>query len=262
MDALDASSKNGSTAWEAQQALLQAALRRDEFELYLQPIVALEHPQDWHIAEVLIRLRQEEKALLPPGEFLPAFELFGMLPQLDCWVLRKVVQRCKTSAARFSINVSGQTLEHEGFLRLLADLGAPRERLLFEVEESDILLRPQAAQRFCDAVHACGAAVVIDGFGRRGLAFSPFAGLRPNFVKVDGSLTRPLARDPSCAERLKVVRRLAEGLGVELIAESVESEDVLLELDSLGVRYVQGYGVCPPQPIDALLAREPQLAAA
>lgn len=258
---MQARNANGN-AWEAQQARLLAALRRDEFELYLQPIVALERPNDWHMAEVLIRLRQEEKALLPPGDFLPAFELFGMLPQLDAWVLRKAVQFQAKSAARFSINVSAQTLEHDDLPRLLADLDARRGALLFEIEESDIVLHPQAAQRFSDAVRASGAAIVVDGFGRRALSFGAFAGLHPDFVKIDGALTRRLAADDSCVARIQTIRRLADALGVRLIAECVETEDVLLELDSLGITHVQGYGVCRPQPIEELLAREPQLAAA
>lgn len=257
---MDAQDSNGNP-WEAQRARLAAALRHDEFELYLQPIVALEQPTDWHMAEVLIRLRQEEKALLPPGDFLPAFEHFGMLPQLDAWVLRKAVQFQAKSAARFSINVSGQTLEHAQFPRLLADLGPRRGALLFEIEESDIVLHPQAAQRFSDEVHASGAGIVVDGFGRRALSFAAFAGLHPDFVKIDGALTRRLPADESSAARIDTIRRLAEALGVRLIAESVETEDVLLQLDSLGVTHVQGYGVCPPQPIEELLAREPQLAA-
>lgn len=260
---MEAPAKNDN-AWEAQQARLREALRRDEFELYLQPIVALERPTTWRIAEVLIRLRQEEKALLPPGEFLPAFELFGMLPELDCWVLRKVVQRLDARGARFSVNISGPTLEHEGFVRLLQDLAVPRGALLFEIEECDILLQPQAAQRFCEAIRAAGGGIVIDGFGRRSLSFAAFASLRPDFVKIDGALTRGLATsDEACVARVQAVRRLAEASGLELIAECVETQEVLLALDSLGVRHVQGYGVARPQPIDELLAaREPQRAAA
>lgn len=249
-------------AWERQQARLREALRGDEFELYLQPIVALERPDDWRLAEVLIRLRQEEQALLPPGEFLPAFELFGMLPELDAWVLRKVLQRRARSHARFSINVSAQTLEHEGFLRLLDDLGTPRGGVLFEIEEADLVSRPQAGQRFCDAVRRCGAGIVIDGFGRRAPSFAAFAHLRPEFVKIDAVLTRCLGSDEGAVPRLQALARLAESLGTTLIAECVESPDVLLQLASVGVAYAQGYGVCLPRPMEELLGRELRLAAA
>lgn len=249
-------------AWERQQARLREALRGEEFELYLQPIVALERPDDWRLAEVLIRLRQEEQALLPPGEFLPAFELFGMLPELDAWVLRKVVQRRARSDARFSINVSAQTLEHEGFLRLLDDLAPPRGSVLFEIEEADFVSRPQAAQRFCDAARRCGAGIVIDGFGRRAPTFAAFAHLRPDFVKIDAVLTRTLASDQAALARLQALARLAAALGTALIAECIESPDVLLQLASVGIGHAQGYGVCVPRPMEELLGRELRLAAA
>lgn len=250
-----------ANAWEAQQARLREALRRDEFELYLQPIVELQRRGTWRMAEVLIRLRQEERALLPPGDFLPAFELFGMLPQLDAWVLRKVVKQ--RAPVHFSINISAPTLEHEGFLRLLGDVGASRDSLLFEIEEADIVQRPQAAQRFSETVRAFGGGVVIDGFGRRSLSFASFASLSPAFVKIDGALTRPLRTgDPAAVARVQAIRRLAEASGVGLIAESVEEPEVLQQLESLGVTHAQGYGLSQPQPLEELLAREPQLAAA
>jgi EAL domain-containing protein (putative c-di-GMP-specific phosphodiesterase class I) len=249
-------------AWERQQARLRAALRGDEFQLYLQPIVALERPGDWRMAEVLIRLRQEEQALLPPGEFLPAFELFGMLPELDGWVLRKVAQREAGGAPRFSINVSAQTLEHEGFLRLLGDLAPARGSVLFEIEESDIVARPDAARRFCQSLRRCGAGVVIDGFGRRAPTFAAFAHLQPDFVKIDAALTRTIARDEACLARLHTVARLAESLGTELIAECIETPEVLLQLASVGIGHAQGYGICVPRPMEELLGRELRLAAA
>ena len=252
---------------ERQLACLREALRRDEFELYSQPIVALDERTGWQMAEVLIRLRQEEKALLPPGEFLPAFELFGMMPQLDCWVLRNVVQRhlVGRSERRFSINVSGQTLEYGAFVRLFAELidstGVPAESVLFEIEESDILVRPQAAERFAHAIHAVGGGIIIDGFGGRSLSFTPLKALRPEYLKVDGAITRRIADDESCVLKCKSIRRLGETLGIGIIAECVETPDALARLKAIGVALAQGYGICRPQPIEGLLPLQ-ELAAA
>jgi EAL domain-containing protein (putative c-di-GMP-specific phosphodiesterase class I) len=253
---MEAADANGETP----KARLRDALRGDEFELYVQPIVRLQQRDKWEMAEVLVRLRQEEQAMLPPGEFLPAFELYGMLPQLDAWVVRKALAR--PVPARLSINISGQTLESEGFLRLLADLPASKNRLLFEIEESDIVQRPQAAQRFCEAVHGFGGGIVIDGFGRQQLSFDLFAGLRPQFLKLDGALTRRLPGDEASLARVRTIRRLAEALKVGLIAESVEAPELFEQLAGLGVGHAQGYGVCPPKPLDELFPAERRLALA
>ena len=78
--------------WKEPAQHLRQALDKDELALYCQPIAALAGAVRFPMAEVLIRLREEEKALLPPGDFLPVFEHYNMMPDLDRWVVRKVVQ--------------------------------------------------------------------------------------------------------------------------------------------------------------------------
>src|ERR1700675_1227118 len=80
------------SGWLNPVARMQQALERDEFVLYCQPIVALSGPVRFPMAEVLVRLRQEEASLMPPGEFLPVFEHYRMMPALDRWVVRNVVR--------------------------------------------------------------------------------------------------------------------------------------------------------------------------
>jgi len=251
----------GEASVQEQQQLLREALVREEFELYVQPVVTLDGRADWHLAEVLIRLRQEEKALVPPGEFLPVFEQLQMLPQLDSWVLRHVVQRhLHGKAARtFSINVSGQTLEHAPFVRLFRQIidasGVPAKSLLFEIEESDMLARGQAAQRFADGVHAVGGGIVIDGFGAHSLALEPVRALKPQYLKIDGSITRRVAHDNSSMFKCQSIRRLGELLGIGVIAGFVETPEALERLRACGIAFAQGYGICRPYPIDS--ARDP-----
>jgi EAL domain-containing protein (putative c-di-GMP-specific phosphodiesterase class I) len=104
--------------WSDPVTRLRDALKNNEFELYCQPIVALAGTQRHPMAEVLVRMREEERALLPPGEFLPAFEHYGMMPQLDRWVVFHAVQRLAQGSRipRFSVNVSGPTLQDADFL--------------------------------------------------------------------------------------------------------------------------------------------------
>ena len=103
--------------WGEPASRLREALAKDELALYCQPVAALSGPTRFPIAEVLIRLHEEEKAMLPPGEFLPAFEHYGMMPDLDRWVLRKVLEHIARGSRieRFAINVSSQTLDDAAF---------------------------------------------------------------------------------------------------------------------------------------------------
>lgn len=247
----------GEASLPEQQQLLREALVREEFELYVQPIVALDGRSDWHMAEVLIRLRQEEKALVPPGEFLPVFEQLQMLPQLDSWVLRHVVQRHLHGkrGRNFSINVSAQTLRHGPFMRLFGQIidasGVPPKSVLFEVEESDIVANGEAAQKFAEGVHGVGGGIVIAGFGANSLALAQVQALKPQYVKVDGSITRPIAYDNSCMFKCQSIRRLGETLGIAIIAECVETREALDRLKACGIALVQGYGICRPYPMDS-----------
>src|SRR5262245_28570169 len=108
--------------WSDPAARLKQALERDELTLYCQLIAALRGSERFSFGEVLVRLREEEKALLPPGDFLPVFEHHRMMPLLDRWVVRHVVQRLARGSrpSRFTINVSGQTLHDKAFTGFVA----------------------------------------------------------------------------------------------------------------------------------------------
>src|SRR4051812_18866093 len=98
-------------------ARLKEALANDEFTLYCQPILALSGADRFPLGEVLVRMREEEQAMLPPGEFLPVFEHYHMMPQLDRWVVSRIV-RCLAKGSRlpcFTMNISDQTLEDPAF---------------------------------------------------------------------------------------------------------------------------------------------------
>ena len=239
---------------------LRTAIEKDEFELYCQPILALQEAGGYPLAEVLVRLREEEKALVPPGEFLPVFEHYRMMPQLDRWVVRHTVKRLASGSRipRFSVNVSGQTLEDAEFPRFVAAQlksgQVSAERLIFEVDESDALLRPAAAAQFAHAHRALGGAVAIDGFGRRAVSFMPIKEMGVQYVKVDGSITRKLMTSDVARTKMNAILRVSEALKFAIVAECVEDEDVLARLKALGCAYAQGFGIHKPQSIDSLAA--------
>jgi EAL domain-containing protein (putative c-di-GMP-specific phosphodiesterase class I) len=248
--------------WSDPIARLRQALDRDDLQIYCQPILALRPPGGFVMAEVLVRLREEEALMLPPGDFLPVFEHFGMMPELDRWVVSHVVRwlaGARPGGLRsFSINISVQTIgdpEFPGFVaaELRAMKVAPAV-LTFEIEESSVLARAESASQFAEAMKGVGCKVAIDGFGQRSVSFAPLKTLRVDFVKVDGSIVRNLLRSSVAEQKLKAVVRVGQTIGVGVIAECVEETDVLVRLKALNVAYAQGFGIARPAPIAQLPA--------
>lgn len=248
--------------WSDPAARLRRALEKDELQLYIQPIVSLVEKR-FVMAEALVRLREEERMMLPPGEFLPAFEHHGMMPQLDRWVLGQVAHRLARGTAggfrQISINVSWQTLADAEFPRdvggALAGVGLRADALCFEIDESDVLQRLDVAAAFARQVRNLGCKVSIDGFGRRATSFAPLKALRVDYIKVDGSITRNVTRDEHAVRKLQAIVRVAEAIQVGVIAEFVEEAETLAKLRALHVGYAQGFGIARPAPIDQTPAR-------
>jgi EAL domain-containing protein (putative c-di-GMP-specific phosphodiesterase class I) len=248
------------SGWADPATRLRQALEKDEFELYCQPMLALtgEALGSYPMGEVLVRLREEETALLPPGEFLPAFEHHRMMPELDRWVVRHAVKRLLAGSRihRFTINVSSQTLADVEFPRFVStQLGmhsVAAERLGFELDESDTLAHPEATLRFATAMRAFGAHLLLDGFGRRSVSFAAIKALGLNFVKVDGAITRKLLTGEGARTKFDAILRVGEALGFGVVAECVEEQEILDELKAMNVGFAQGFGIHPPKPIGSV----------
>lgn len=246
--------------WDDPPGRLRSALANDELVLYCQPMRALQGAQAHPIAEALVRLREEESAMLPPGEFLPVFEHYRMMPELDRWVVRSVVRRLGrgSKVPRFSVNLSGQTLQDVEFPKFVAGelmgAGVPPRALLFEVDEADLLAHPEAVGRFSAAVRTLGIGLMADSFGYRAASFGPLKPLAPDFIKVDGSITRRILASENALRKLRAIVNAAQALGAGVVAECVEDQDILVRLKAEGVGYVQGFGVYRPQPIDSVTA--------
>jgi len=250
--------------WEQPAARLREALDYDHFRLYAQPVIALAPAKETApagsvaFAEVLVRLREEEARMLPPGDFLPAFEHYRMMGELDRWVVRNALRRLGQGGAvtKLSINLSSQTLEEAGFVPFVAMqlrlASLEPSALVLELDENDALDRRPTAERFAAEIKAIGCQLLIDGFARRSVSFEPLKALLVDFVKVDGTIIRNLIRSGSAAAKLKAILRVGQVTGVGVIAECVEDQAVLDHLKAAGVGYVQGFGVRRPEPIDQI----------
>ena len=246
------------TEWRDPGEQLRKALAQDDLTLYCQPIVALTGGSGFPMAEVLVRLRQEEAALMPPGEFFPVFEKYGLMPELDRWVVRHAVRHIAGGSRipRLSINVSSQSLADAAFPKTVAmelvSAGVSGGALLFEIDEKDSLERLEAAEQFARGIRTVGCGLMLDGFGRQSTSFAAVKALKVDFVKVDGSITRKLLGDAAAERKLRAIQDVGNAVGFKLVAEMVEDQDILLRLKAMGVGYAQGFGIYQPHPIDAL----------
>jgi EAL domain-containing protein (putative c-di-GMP-specific phosphodiesterase class I) len=249
----------GLSGWEDPLASLRSALDHDELQIYCQPILALAAKEArFPMAEVLVRLREEEESMLPPGDFLPVFEHYRMMTDLDCWVARKTIEWIAESRPgsipTYCINVSSQSLEDTRLPQFMADTlarcGVKPEGLGVEIDEIDTLQRADAAERFARAVKAVGCKVVIDGFARRSVSFSSLKSLMPELVKVDGAVIRKISASSVAQLKLKAIVRVCEVAGIGIIAECVEEPSIVTQLTQMSVGYAQGFGIAVPQPIE------------
>lgn len=235
---------------------LRQSLAQDAFALYCQPMGALGGlVMVYPIAEILVRLWEEEKALLPPGDFLPVLEHYGLMPELDRWIVRRALRVLAAGSriGRFSVNLSAQTLADQAFPCFLADAllaeGVPGHGLLFEIEEADALAAPRCTARFAALTGSLGTGIIIDGFGHTDESFHLLDLPCVQLVKLHGSLTRLLLGDALPSPQFERVVRETSARGIRLIADCVEETQAFRRLTRLGVAYAQGFGVYKPRPI-------------
>ena len=240
-------------------ARLHDALRYGRFRLFAQPIEALTSDRARHY-EILVRMIGEDGSVIPPGKFLPAAERFGLSDELDRWVFNETLafleaQDADTTRCMYSVNLSGKSLANREFLdKVVATLKRhPRlaRRLCFEITESAAIGRFDVASAFLSEVHACGARVALDDFGSGMWSFGYLKQLTIDYLKIDGMFIRNLLGDPSNQAIVKTIVSMAQAFNVETVAEFVENREVADRLATMGVDYVQGYGIGKPEPLVA-----------
>jgi EAL domain-containing protein (putative c-di-GMP-specific phosphodiesterase class I) len=253
--------------WNDPVAHLRQALAEDAFTLFAQPIGAIGATMSYPMAEVLVRLLEEEKSMCPPGEFLPVLEHYGMMPELDRWVVRQTLRRLAAGCRipRLCINLSAQTLADRSFPAFFADeliaTGVHGECVLFDIEEADAVTAPDCMARFAATVGSLGAGVIIESFGRAADPWEPLKAPCVQFVKLHGSLTRRLLAGEPLSEDSSTLLRVVSELGIAVIADFVEELRALRRLQAANIRHVQGFGVYQPQPLDSFMEARTQQAA-
>jgi EAL domain-containing protein (putative c-di-GMP-specific phosphodiesterase class I) len=251
--------------WDEPRAKLEYALKANQFLLLAQRILPLKRElPDPLCYEILLRLREEEDNLLPPGGFIPIAERYGMMEEIDRWVVRNLIAWCverkrADSAWRvplFCVNLSEAAVCSPDFARFVSqelrqhDFNA--RALCFEIGEPEIISQHAHVQRFVNALKPLGCRFTVDAFGSVKVSFSHLKGLAVDFLKIDGVIIQNILRDPATLAKMRAINTVCGKVGLRTIAEFVETDETLEKLREVGVDYVQGFGIARPEPIDKL----------
>ncbi len=239
---------------------LQAALRDNRFLLYHQAIVPMHGDEDGGPAmEVLVRLQDESGHELAPAEFMRAAERYRLMGLVDRWVVQTTLAALGRGALivpphrSVAINISAQTLGDAQFLEFVVECldstGVAPAQVCFEITESAVVANLDHARRFVGVLHGMGCQFALDDFGSGLGSFSNLKNLPLDYLKIDGSFTRNLARDTVNQAMVTAMIKLARTLNFKVIAEQVEDSAALEAVRRMGVDYVQGYAIGRPQPL-------------
>ncbi len=235
---------------------LPKAMEHDRFCLYRQRIRPLNDGPA--LSEIFIRLRDEEGGIIGPDQFIPAAERYHLIPGIDRWVARTSFRRIAElqaggEAGSFAINVSGQSLSDEGFLKDLAtDLeasGADPQSLCFEITETAAVTHLSQANRFMNVLRAMGCRFVLDDFGSGLSSFAYLQNLDADFLKVSGEFVRGLAANEVQWALTRSIHELGQLMGMGTIAEGVETRADVAAVEEIGFDYAQGYYFERPSPL-------------
>jgi diguanylate cyclase (GGDEF)-like protein/PAS domain S-box-containing protein len=246
---------------------VRRALEEDRFVLYGQAIVPLGPAGAAH-TEVLVRMRDEEGALVLPMAWIPAAERYGLMPEVDRWVIhntfRHMAARARVMAdhSLCAINLSATSLTDAGMLdfvrRQLDAHGVHPAQVCFEITETAVIANLERAQLFVAELRRLGVRFALDDFGSGMSSFAYLKALPVDFLKIDGSFVRRIAFDPVDHAMVEAINKLGHVMKISTVAEFSENEAVLALLRQMGVDFAQGNGIAEPRPLTEVLPLPPQ----
>ncbi|WP_051306116.1 EAL domain-containing protein [Massilia alkalitolerans] len=256
-DDLEVERHKGEVGWISR---LHAALKDERFVLFGQQIRALqaESGAAGHV-EVLIRMTEADGTLVSPMAFIPSAERYGIMPQIDRWVIGSLLRRFHelhpdcAGAPVYAVNLSGTTLCDEGFLPFvreeLARWRVDPARICFEVTETAAIANLKQATHLITELKALGCRFSLDDFGSGMSSFGYLKHLAVDFIKIDGRFVKDLLADRVNYTMVEAIHRVGHVMGLRTIAEFVENAQVLEALRGIGVDFAQGYEVHRPAPL-------------
>jgi len=237
-------------AFDERRALerdLKEALARSELELVYQPVVDGRSRMAVS-CEALLRWRHPVRGAVPPATFIPVAEATGLIVPIGAWVLRAACAEAMSwpPHVRVAVNLSAIQFQRgreliETVREALRESGLPAQRLELEITETVLIENTGAARAIVEELRAEGVGVALDDFGT---GFSSLAYLNDvpfSKLKVDQKFSRSVCESERTRSIVRSIRQLTADLGIDLVAEGIETEEQLASLGELGLHDIQGY---------------------
>ena len=227
---------------------LKNAIENDLVIPYFQPIMNIE-TGEIEKYESLMRIKNEERKILSPYEFLEIAKRSKIYPKLSCALIEKSIDTFLISPCEFSVNLSFLDITNKAtnkFILQLLDKTGIGPWIIFELLESEGIENYKEVMNFIEEVKSYGAKIAIDDFGSGYSNFERIVELQVDFIKIDGSLIKNIDQNDDMRIITKTIVNFAKELGIKTVAEYVHSEEVLNQVKLLGVDYAQGYFIGKP----------------
>jgi PAS domain S-box-containing protein len=232
---------------------IRDAIDEDRFVLYSQPIVPLTGGRQSE--ELLLRMIGRNGEVILPGAFLPVAERYGLITEIDRWVITQAVRLAAKSNRTIEANLSATSVEAADLLlfieRQIERDGADPANLVFEITETALMKDITAGMEFSRGLREIGCGLALDDFGTGYGSFTYLKNLPLTYVKIDIEFVRDLTTNSANRHVVAAMVSLAKAFGLQTIAEGVENEETLTLLRANGVDFAQGYHLGQPRPVEA-----------
>jgi diguanylate cyclase (GGDEF)-like protein len=234
---------------------LRAAIRKKQLLLYYQPKINLKTGRICGV-EALVRWQHPNRGFLTPDLFVPLAEQTGLIHQLTHWVLHTALNQCaqwhkEMIAINVAVNLSARSLEDTQLVNIVSEAlersGVAPQWLSLELTESAVMANPSQAMEMLTKLHRMGVKISVDDFGTGYSSLAYLKKLPVTDIKIDKSFVMDMNRDSNDAVIVHSTIDLAHNMGLSVIAEGVENQEVLDMLMDLGCDVAQGYYFCKPQ---------------
>jgi diguanylate cyclase (GGDEF)-like protein/PAS domain S-box-containing protein len=256
----DASQRHEEMKWVSR---ITNAVEEDRFELFFQPIIGIgeQHGNRRGHYELLLRMRDEKGEIVGPDQFIPAAERYNLMSTLDRWVVHEALtvlaDRNDDGDARYTlaINLSGTSLSEDRFLEFVIDelkkQNLPNGAICFEITETAAISNLSRVVHFMQTLKKLGCKFSLDDFGSGLSSFTYLKNLPVDYLKIDGQFIRNVAEDSVDESMVMAISSVGHAMGIETIAERVETKQVLDKLGELGIEFAQGYYIARPASVQS-----------